>query len=129
MKVLLVNGSLHAEGMTARQLSFVEEGLAAEDVEAAWFQVGAKPIQDCIDCGGCSGRRRERGSGGSRGSGTGKAEDGQRSGRITLSGRNDTETEKRTAGGGTFIPIARAGREKGCLVPAGTERPKERGGS
>ena len=55
MHVLLVNGSPHGQGMTARQLAFVEEGLHADGIETSWFQVGSKPIQDCIDCGGCSG--------------------------------------------------------------------------
>ena len=54
MKVLLVNGSPHQRGNTARQLGFVEEALAADGIETAWFQVGSAPIQDCIDCGRCS---------------------------------------------------------------------------
>lgn len=53
MQVLLVNGSPHPHGTTARQLSFVEEGLAAASVDAAHFQLAARPVRGCVDCGRC----------------------------------------------------------------------------
>ena len=58
MKVLLVNGSPHAQGMTARQLAFVEEVLLQDGIEAVWFQVGSKPVQDCIGCERCEATSR-----------------------------------------------------------------------
>lgn len=54
MKVLLVNGSPHPKGKTASQLRFVEEGLSEQGMESVWFQLSAKPVRDCIDCGRCS---------------------------------------------------------------------------
>lgn len=53
MKVLLVNGSPKANGNTARALAEVAEQLNAEGIEAEMFQLGAKPIRDCIGCGQC----------------------------------------------------------------------------
>ncbi|MBE6479241.1 MAG: flavodoxin family protein [Olsenella sp.] len=54
MKVLLVNGSPHPHGTTARQLGFVEEGLAEGGVGATWFQLSAKPVRGCIACERCA---------------------------------------------------------------------------
>ena len=53
MKVLLVNGSPKANGNTARALAEVAEQLNAEGVDTEVFQLGAKPIRDCIGCGQC----------------------------------------------------------------------------
>lgn len=53
MKVLLVNGSPKANGNTARALAEVAEQLKAEGIDSEVFQLGAKPIRDCIDCGQC----------------------------------------------------------------------------
>ncbi len=53
MKVLLVNGSSKANGNTARALAEVAEQLNAEDIDTEVFQLGAKPIRDCIGCGQC----------------------------------------------------------------------------
>ena len=53
MKVLLVNGSPKANGNTARALTEVAEQLNAEGIDAEMFQLGAKPIRDCIGCGQC----------------------------------------------------------------------------
>ena len=53
MKVLLVNGSPKANGNTARALAEVAEQLRAEGIDTETFQLGAKPIRDCIGCGQC----------------------------------------------------------------------------
>ena len=53
MKVLLVNGSPKANGNTARALAEVSEQLNAEGIDTEVFQLGAKPIRDCIGCGQC----------------------------------------------------------------------------
>ena len=53
MKVLLVNGSPNANGNTARALAEVAEQLNAEGIDTEVFQLGAKPIRDCIGCGQC----------------------------------------------------------------------------
>ncbi len=53
MKVLLVNGSPKAAGNTATALAEVAGQLEAEGIETQTFQLGAKPIRDCIGCGAC----------------------------------------------------------------------------
>ena len=53
MKVLLVNGSPRAKGCTYTALKEVAEALQKEGIETEIFQVGAKPVQDCIGCGKC----------------------------------------------------------------------------
>ncbi len=53
MKVLLVNGSPRAAGCTFTALSVVAKTLAEEGIEAEIFQLGAKPVQDCIACMQC----------------------------------------------------------------------------
>ena len=53
MKVLLVNGSPKANGNTARALAEVAEQLNAEGIDTEAFQLGTKPIRDCIGCGQC----------------------------------------------------------------------------
>ncbi len=53
MKVLLVNGSPKANGNTARALAEIAEQLKAEGIDTEVFQLGAKPIRDCIGCGQC----------------------------------------------------------------------------
>ena len=53
MKVLLVNGSPKANGNTATALAEVAEQLNAEGIDTEVFQLGAKPIRDCIGCGQC----------------------------------------------------------------------------
>ena len=58
MKVLLVNGSPHAQGCTYTALSEVAKELEQHSVEAEIIQTGTKPIQDCIACGGCKGKGR-----------------------------------------------------------------------
>ena len=53
MKVMLVNGSPHKAGSTNRALEEVARTLEAEGIEAEIFQLGAKPVQDCIACMQC----------------------------------------------------------------------------
>ena len=55
MKVLLVNGSPHAEGCTYTALREAAQVLEAEGIQAELFQLGNKPIQDCTGCGWCAG--------------------------------------------------------------------------
>lgn len=50
MKVLLVNGSPRAAGCTFTALSEVAKTLEAEGIATEIFQLGAKPVQDCIAC-------------------------------------------------------------------------------
>ena len=54
MKVLLVNGSPHANGCTFTALEEVSKTLIAEGIETEIFQIGIKPIAGCIACSGCS---------------------------------------------------------------------------
>ena len=58
MKVLLVNGSPHAQGSTFNALSEVAASLNKEGIETEIFQVGAQPLAGCIGCGFC--RRNHR---------------------------------------------------------------------
>ncbi len=53
MKVLLVNGSPRAAGCTFTALSEVAKALQEEGIETEIFQLGAKPVQDCIACMKC----------------------------------------------------------------------------
>lgn len=53
MKVLLVNGSPRAAGCTFTALSEVAKTLQEEGVETEIFQLGTKPVQDCIACMKC----------------------------------------------------------------------------
>ncbi|MDE6550937.1 MAG: flavodoxin family protein [Clostridia bacterium] len=56
MKVLLINGSPRANGCTFTALSEIAKTLNAENIETEIVQVGNKPLQDCIGCGGCAGK-------------------------------------------------------------------------
>lgn len=56
MKVLLFNGSPRANGCTFTALSEIAKTLNAENIETEILQIGNKPVQDCIACGGCSGK-------------------------------------------------------------------------
>ena len=49
----MVNGSPKANGNTARALAEVAEQLNAEGIDTEVFQLGTKPIRDCIGCGQC----------------------------------------------------------------------------
>lgn len=53
MKVILVNGSPKAKGCTYTALCEVARALGEEGIETEIYQLGAKPIQDCIGCGKC----------------------------------------------------------------------------
>ncbi len=54
MKVLLVNGSPHAEGCVYTALSEVGGQLEKHGVESEIFQLGTGPVRGCIACGACS---------------------------------------------------------------------------
>lgn len=56
MKVLLFNGSIHQNGNTATALAEIAKQLNSEGIETEILSVGAKPIRDCIACGGCVGK-------------------------------------------------------------------------
>ena len=53
MKVLLVNGSPHANGCTYTALCEVASALEKQGIETEIFQVGTKPISGCLGCGSC----------------------------------------------------------------------------
>ena len=53
MKVLLVNGSPHEKGCTYTALREVADTLETEGVMTEIIWIGSKPVQDCVDCGGC----------------------------------------------------------------------------
>ena len=57
MKVLLINGSPHPNGCTARALQAVADALEKEQIETETVLIGTKPLADCIACGTC----REKG--------------------------------------------------------------------
>ncbi|MCH5164998.1 MAG: flavodoxin family protein [Clostridiales bacterium] len=58
MKVLLVNGSPRVNGCTFTALTEIAETLKKENIETEIFQLGNKPIRDCIACGGCNGKNK-----------------------------------------------------------------------
>lgn len=58
MKVLLINGSPHANGVTCQSLSVIAATLAEENIESEIYHIGNKPMQGCIGCYRC----RETGS-------------------------------------------------------------------
>ena len=53
MKVLILNGSPHAKGCTARALQEMAEVFAAEGIETETVLVGNKDVRGCISCGLC----------------------------------------------------------------------------
>lgn len=53
MKVLLVNGSPHANGCTYTALCEVATALEQQGIETEIFQLGTKPISGCLGCGVC----------------------------------------------------------------------------
>lgn len=53
MKVMLVNGSPHKNGCTARALAEVAGALEENGVETEVFWIGPKPVGGCIACGSC----------------------------------------------------------------------------
>jgi multimeric flavodoxin WrbA len=53
MKVLLVNGSSHANGCTFAALTEVVGVLEKQEIETEIFQVGKEAVSGCIGCGTC----------------------------------------------------------------------------
>ena len=53
MKVLLINGSPHANGCTFTALSIVAEELQKNGIETEIVHIGSKDIRGCISCGKC----------------------------------------------------------------------------
>lgn len=54
MKVLLINGSPHANGCTYTALSEVARALEGEGIETEILHIGSGPVRGCIGCGGCA---------------------------------------------------------------------------
>ena len=54
MKVLLVNGSPHENGCTARALKEIATTLAECGVESEVFHIGTEPIAGCTGCIACA---------------------------------------------------------------------------
>lgn len=55
MKVLMLNGSSNLKGCTYTALTEIGKILNLEGIDYEIFQIGAKPIRDCIACNKCSG--------------------------------------------------------------------------
>ena len=53
MKVLMINGSPHSDGATARALKEMENVFIKEGIEIENFHIGNKNIRGCIACGKC----------------------------------------------------------------------------
>lgn len=53
MKVLLVNGSPHADGCTRAALDETAKELAAQGIDSEVFWLGTEPVAGCIGCGVC----------------------------------------------------------------------------
>ena len=54
MKVLMLNGSHKPNGNTFVALSEIGKQLRNDGIEYEIFQLGGKPIRDCIGCGQCN---------------------------------------------------------------------------
>jgi len=54
MKVLMINGSPHTEGNTARALAEMEQVFRAEGIETTTIQVGHLDIRGCVACRSCA---------------------------------------------------------------------------
>lgn len=57
-KVLLLNGSPHANGCTAAALEEMKRIFAEEGVETKLIQVGNQSIRGCVACGTCGDRKK-----------------------------------------------------------------------
>ncbi len=55
MKVLMLNGSPNAKGSTYTALLEIGETLKIHGVDYEIFQIGNKPVRDCIGCRKCNG--------------------------------------------------------------------------
>ena len=53
MKILVGNGSPHANGCTYTALCEVAAALEAEGMETEMIQIGTKPVSGCLGCGAC----------------------------------------------------------------------------
>lgn len=53
MKILMINGSPHANGNTARALLELEKTLKAEGAEVEMLHIGNLSVRGCIACGAC----------------------------------------------------------------------------
>ena len=53
MKALLINGSPHAHGNTARALDEVASALKADGLETEIAHIGVKPVRGCVACRKC----------------------------------------------------------------------------
>ncbi len=53
MKVILVNGSPHANGCTYTALNEAAEALQKQGIETEMFHIGTKPLSGCMGCGAC----------------------------------------------------------------------------
>lgn len=53
MKVLIINGSPHAQGNTAIALAEVQKTLNENGIETEWVHVGNKDVRGCVACGYC----------------------------------------------------------------------------
>lgn len=51
--IIMLNGSPHADGATAKALGLVEERLTEAKIEVKKFEIGSAPIAGCIACGFC----------------------------------------------------------------------------
>lgn len=54
MKVLMLNGSPKENGNTYNALLEIGKQLEKEGIDYELFQIGGKPVRDCIGCGQCS---------------------------------------------------------------------------
>lgn len=55
MKVLLLNGSPHAQGCTYTALNEVGATLKKHGIDTELVHVGTRPVAECIACGSCKG--------------------------------------------------------------------------
>ena len=53
MKVLLINGSPHANGCTYTALKEIETTLKEEKIESEFYNIGTEPISCCRGCTAC----------------------------------------------------------------------------
>ncbi len=54
MKVLMINGSPHANGNTGTALAEMEKIFEAEGIETEVIQIGSKAVRGCVGCYACS---------------------------------------------------------------------------
>lgn len=53
MKVMLINGSPHAQGCTYTALAEAAGALEKNGIETEFMHVGGAPVAGCIACGRC----------------------------------------------------------------------------